>query len=315
MNAPAKPYNNLMGEIGYFLNIDKPAGMTSRDVVNRVVKFAKTRRVGHAGTLDPLATGVLVVAIEKATRLVEYVQQQPKIYEAEFLLGQSSDTDDIEGRIEHRLVSQPPTRAEIEQVLSRFQGEIDQLPPKYSALKIGGRAAYDLARKGLEVDLKPRRIRIDLIELTGFDYPRVEMTVACGSGTYIRSIARDLGEALGVGGLMSRLRRTAVGVFQIADAVGIEQLADGVHRPLADAVGHLPRLQVDAEGEIRFHQGKVFRRMDSPTDGIEVADVGDCSKEFAVFNFEGCFLGIGILLSPDPPEFRAVKGGFAASAD
>lgn len=313
MNAPAEPYNSLMNEIGYFLNIDKPAGMTSRDVVNRVVKFAKTRRVGHAGTLDPLATGVLVVAVEKATRLVEYVQQQPKIYRAEFLLGQSSDTDDIEGRIEHHPVSQSPTRGEIEEVLSRFRGEIDQLPPKYSALKIGGRAAYDLARKGLDVDLKPRRVRIDSIELTGFDYPRVELTVTCGSGTYIRSIARDLGEALGIGGLMSKLRRTAVGVFQIADAASLELLAAGVHRPLADAVGHLPRLQVDEAGEIRFHQGKAFHPAEDSAPSV--ADAKDSTREFAVFGSGGGFLGIAIRLSPESPEFRAAKGGFVAPSD
>jgi tRNA pseudouridine55 synthase len=313
MSEPAESYNNLMGEIGYFLNIDKPAGMTSRDVVNRVVKFTQTRRVGHAGTLDPLATGVLVVAVEKATRLVEYVQQQPKTYEAEFLLGQSSDTDDIEGRIDHRPVTVPPTRAEIEEVLSRFQGEIVQLPPKYSALKIGGRAAYDLARKGMEVELKPRPVRIDSIELTGFDYPRVELTVSCGSGTYIRSIARDLGEALGVGGLMSRLRRTAVGVFQVADAVGLERLAEGVHRPLADAVGHLPSVRVDAEGEGRFHQGKVFCPIDGPPKGSFVVDSAGFTEEFAVFDSGGRFLGIGIRPVPDRFEFRAAKGGFASS--
>jgi tRNA pseudouridine55 synthase len=297
-----------MPELGYFLNIDKPAGITSRDVVNRVVKYVGTKRVGHAGTLDPMATGVLIVAINRATRLVEYVQQQQKTYDATFLLGQSSDTDDIEGNVAQHSTLSEPSPAEVQQALSSFQGDIDQVPPQFSALKVQGRAAYNLARQGINVDLAPRRVRIDSIVVQSYQYPELRLTITCGSGTYIRSIARDLGQLLGTGGLMSQLRRSAIGAFHVDQAASLDHLDQAVRHSLGTAVVGYRGHMVDDEGEIRFHQGKIFTPLrgdnDSPASGSAI------DAEIAVFNRMGHFLGMAKLISLEPVTYQPIKGGF-----
>lgn len=292
-----------MSEIGYFLNIDKPQGMTSRQVVDRVGRCAGTRRVGHAGTLDPLATGVLVIAVERATRLVEYVQQQPKTYEAEFLFGQTSNTDDIEGDVVPHSVDDVPTESAVHAALAPFIGVIEQLPPQYSALKVKGQPAYRLARKGQEVDLKPRPVRIDEIEVLGYSFPQLQLRIRCGSGTYIRSIARDLGELLNVGGVMSRLRRTAIGSFRVEDAMTLDQLTSEsirlAARPLADGLGCLDRITVDDDDARRFRLGQEFPSpVQSPAD------------EVAVFDGVGNLLGIA-KPGRERGMLRAAKGGFS----
>jgi tRNA pseudouridine55 synthase len=299
-----------MNELGYFLNIDKPPGITSRDVVNRVVKIVGSKRVGHAGTLDPLATGVLVVAVNRATRLVEYVQQQGKVYSADFRLGQTSDTDDIEGNIQDQVVETAPTRTQVEEALRRQVGEIEQLPPTFSALKIKGKAAYQLARQGVEVHLAPRTVRVDSIDLLSYEYPRLSVQIACGSGTYIRSIARDVGRELGTGGLMSRLRRTQIGLFRADQASPIDQIAQAERHPLAAAMLGWPHWQVDRENERRFHQGKTFSLLDRPEN---VEPMGTKSQG-AVFNIDGDFIGIAERLSPDSLACKPIKGGFSPFA-
>lgn len=204
------------------LVIDKPAGMTSRDVVNIVQRwYPRGTKIGHTGTLDPLATGVLVLCIGKATRLADKVQAMPKRYRAGILLGATSDTDDLDGVITPRTIANPPPLAAVCKVLSGFVGSIEQRPPAYCALKVGGRRAYDLARRGRSVPLSSRTVRIDSIEILNYDWPHLEIDVACGKGTYIRSLARDLGENLGVGGLIETLRRTGVGPFRAEDGLKI----------------------------------------------------------------------------------------------
>ena len=232
------------------LNLDKPPGVTSRDVVNRVARLLpKKVKAGHAGTLDPLATGVLVVCVGPATRLIEYVQRMGKAYRSTFRLGARSDTHDVDGTVVPSADPRVPDREEIEAALAAQTGEVLQQPPAYSALKVEGRRAYDLARGGEAVELAPRPVRIDEIRILAYDWPRLEVEVRCGSGTYIRSIARDLGEALGCGAVMETLIRTRIGVFAQEDALSPgdldRQALAGALRPALDAVAHLPRIALD----------------------------------------------------------------------
>src|SRR5262245_38371438 len=242
------------------LNIDKPAAVTSRDVVNRVQRLLRPLKVGHAGTLDPLATGVLIVAIGPATRLIEYIQRLPKTYQGTFLLGRTSDTEDIEGSVVE-LPSPPiPTQAQIEAAIPRFIGQIDQRPPAYSALKIAGRRAYKMARRGDAVDLAPRPVEVYDLQIIRYDYPELELLVRCGSGTYIRSLGRDLAAAVGTGAVMSVLRRLAVGPFEVKDALATDKLDILATRShlLAPtlAVEQLPRITLDNHELSYIAQGR-----------------------------------------------------------
>jgi tRNA pseudouridine55 synthase len=287
-----------------FLNVDKPAGMTSRDVIDRVCRIVGSKRVGHAGTLDPLATGVLVVAVGKATRLVEYVHAQRKTYRAGFLLGQTSDTDDVEGTIAVRDDVVPPTQEEVERAVSTFIGRIQQTPPKFSAIKLQGRRAYDLARAGAEVEMQSRPVEVYRIEIEEYSFPKLLFEIECGSGTYIRSIARDLGEVLGVGGLMGTLERTAVGVFELKDAVSLERFEQEdwrTHlRPLLDGCAEMPTVVLDDEERRHFDAGRAFPftipGVDQPSEAALVSDT--------------TFIGIGAF-DPAAGILRPSKGGFA----
>jgi tRNA pseudouridine55 synthase len=244
------------------LNIDKPAGWTSRDVVNRVERLVRPAKVGHAGTLDPLATGVLVVCVGPATRLVPYVQEQAKQYEAAFLLGRTSDTEDIEGRVEDLAQPPVPTRDQIEQALPTFLGTIEQQPPSFSALRVRGKRAYALARAGEAIPLAARKVRIDRLQLREYDYPQMRLSVLCGSGTYIRSLGRDVARAVGTSAVMSELCRTAVGPFRLEDSTSLEALtAGGVEQqllPPAAAVGHLARVVLDDDGTRELRHGTLL---------------------------------------------------------
>lgn len=206
--------------------VDKPAGITSHDVVSRVRRLAGTRKVGHAGTLDPMATGVLVLGVNRATRLLGHLTLTDKSYAATIRLGVSTTTDDAEGEI--TLVSETDglTPESVTSVLVGFLGEIDQVPTTVSAIKVNGQRAYKLARAGEDVELPSRRVRIDEIRVTRMDLPELDVTVRCSSGTYIRAIARDLGAALGVGGHLTALRRTAVGPFTIDQAHTLDDLGE-----------------------------------------------------------------------------------------
>lgn len=246
------------------LNLHKPPGCTSRDVVNRVQKLVRPEKVGHAGTLDPLATGVLVIAIGGATRLVEYVQQQPKSYLATFLLGRHSDTEDIEGRVVELEHPPLPDRDEIQAALPQFTGEIDQVPPAYSALKVAGRRAYALARSGEQVELAARKVTIHELRLVDYAYPALQLEIVCSSGTYVRSLGRDLGRALGTAAVMSALVRTAIGPFRLDDAVSADELThESIARhmqPAGAAVSHLSRLELDHREVTELLHGRPILR-------------------------------------------------------
>ena len=233
------------------LTLDKPTGITSREAVDRVSRPLRGIKVGHAGTLDPLASGVLVVCVGAATRLIEFVQRMPKIYRTVVRLGARSDTLDAEGLVVAVEPPCVPEESEVRAALAGQVGTIAQRPPEFSALKVAGRRAYDLARAGLEVDLAPRPVTIDRIDLLGYAWPRLELEIACGSGTYVRSIARDVGEVLGCGGLVEVLVRTRIGPFAQAKASDPRALSaesiPGLLRPAVEAVAALPSVWLSAE--------------------------------------------------------------------
>ena len=252
-----------MGNLSGVLNLDKPGGMTSRDVVDLISRPLRKVKVGHAGTLDPLASGVLVVCVGSATRLIENVQRMPKAYRTVVRLGARSDTLDADGRVEVSENPPIPTEAEVRAALASQVGTIEQVPPQFSALKVEGRRAYDLARVGQAVELAARPVRIDRVELISYEWPRLEFTVDCGSGTYIRSIARDVGEALGCGGLVEVLVRTRIGPFLQSDAIDPTGLPiDAILarlQPAEVALGEMPRLRLSAGQVEAIGQGKSLR--------------------------------------------------------
>ena len=250
-----------------FLNIDKPAGMTSHDVVARVRRLARQRRVGHAGTLDPAATGVLVVALGSATRLIEYVQEQTsKRYRAAVLLGVTTDTDDAEGRALAEAPVPPLDCAAIEAALAPFRGAIQQVPPMYAALHHEGRRLHELARAGISVERPARPVTIERLDLLEWEPPLLTLDVLCGKGTYTRSLARDIGAAIGCGAHLAALRRTAVGTFTIEDAVPLDALAADADAggiapallPPERAVADWPAAQVDEAGARRIRNGQAL---------------------------------------------------------
>ena len=205
--------------------VDKPSGWTSQDVTARLRRVFDTRRIGHGGTLDPMATGVLPVFVGRATRGVEFFEHAEKSYETLLLPGVVTDTEDITGTV-LRKQEVSLTEDQVEAVLHKFRGEIMQVPPMYSALKVGGQKLCDLARKGQEIARKPRPVTIFELEFLGFQEGMVRLRVRCSKGTYIRTLCKDIGEALGCGGCMAALRRTAAGSYGIDDAIPLQTLLD-----------------------------------------------------------------------------------------
>lgn len=205
--------------------VDKPQGWTSQDVTARLRRVFNTRRIGHGGTLDPMATGVLPVFVDRATRGVEFFEHAEKTYETVLRLGITTDTEDITGTV---LTKAPVsvTREQVEAVLENFRGEIMQVPPMYSALKVGGQKLCDLARKGKEVERQPRPITIHELTLLGMEEDEIRLRVRCSKGTYIRTLCKDIGEALGCGGCMAALRRVSAGEYTIEEAVPLQDLLD-----------------------------------------------------------------------------------------
>ncbi len=240
------------------LNLDKPSGWTSHDVVARVRAVARQRRVGHAGTLDPLATGVLLVCLGRATRLVEYLMASPKVYRGRVRLGASTDTYDAEGEVvEERPVD--VERAAVEAALGRFRGPILQVPPLYSALKHDGQPLYRLARQGVTVEREARPIEVYRLSLTAWQPPELELEIACSPGTYVRSLAHDLGQVLGCGAHLAALVRLASGDFDVQSATPLaeltpERLTD-VLLPPDVALHRYPALRLDEQETARVRNG------------------------------------------------------------
>lgn len=252
-----------MAESGLII-VDKPAEWTSHDVVAKLRRFAGTRRVGHAGTLDPMATGVLVVGVEKATRLLGHLALTEKVYDATIRLGVSTNTDDAQGQVIAEAAAAAVTAERVRAGVAALTGEIMQIPPQVSAIKVDGQRAYKLARAGENVELAARPVTIHAFEITGIRHQDevvdVDATVRCSSGTYIRGLARDLGAGLGVGGHLTALRRTRVGPYDLSRASTIEQLAERCAvLPIGEAVAAaFPRRDVtDEEARVVRHGGRL----------------------------------------------------------
>ncbi|HEY4152747.1 MAG TPA: tRNA pseudouridine(55) synthase TruB [Pseudolysinimonas sp.] len=250
------------------LLVDKPGGITSHDVVSRARRALGTRKVGHAGTLDPMATGLLILGVDSSTRLLTYLVGLGKRYTATIRLGQSSTTDDADGELSEPTDATATTRAQIDTAIDALTGAISQVPSTYSAIRVDGRRAYDRARSGEKVALAARTVTVSRFEVLGETHildgagfgtylVDLDVVVECSSGTYIRALARDLGAALGVGGHLTALRRTAVGPFEVADAVAVDAIApEAMRAPAAVAEQLFPTVPLSDEQVAALTQGK-----------------------------------------------------------
>ena len=242
--------------------IDKPAGWTSQDVVSKFRGVLHTKRIGHGGTLDPMATGVLPVFVGRATRAVEFFEHAEKTYETVLRLGITTDTEDITGTVlQKQEVS--VTEQQFLDVLAQFRGEIQQIPPMYSALKINGQKLCDLARKGKEVERKPRTITIHALDCLSFDGQTARLQVVCSKGTYIRTLCKDIGEALGCGGCMESLRRVAAGAYTIQEAIPLAQLVESAQpeiylRPVDSMFTQYESVTLTEKQALRCRNGNSF---------------------------------------------------------
>jgi tRNA pseudouridine55 synthase len=247
--------DHIKNVVSGVLVVDKPVGLTSHDVVQIIRRGTGIRRAGHTGTLDPRASGVLVVLIGPAVRLSEYVSASDKRYQATIRLGSSTDTYDAEGRIVSSSSVENISEDQFEEALEQFVGEIEQVPPPYSAIKVQGRKAYEMAREGEEVNLEPRTIQVYSLELLEWAPPEVVVDVFCSSGTYVRSLANDLGEVLGSGAHLVGLRRTKSGRFTLRDAVPLRRLQESFVAgdwykyliPAAEALADWPMVELDGD--------------------------------------------------------------------
>jgi tRNA pseudouridine55 synthase len=265
------------------LNIDKPAGMTSHDVVGRIRRVARLKRVGHAGTLDPDATGVLLVCLGTATRIADFLADEGKSYRATLALGTTTTTEDASGDVIETWATDHITEDDLRAALSRFRGAIAQVPPMVSALHHEGRRLYDLARQGITVERPARLVQIDALTLCEFqpgNAAQAVLDVDCGKGTYIRTLCADVGAALGVGGHMATLRRTRVGAFCISEAIPLDavneaSIADALTRPSAALASLMAQLVIGTEQEDDIRHGRAL-----PTDlqdgtVVRVVDAAD----------------------------------------
>ena len=260
--------------------LDKPAGLTSNQALQRVKRLLKARKAGHTGSLDPLATGLLPLCFGEATKISAYLLEADKHYRTVARLGQRTDTADAEGEVIETRPVRAYTDAEIEAVLARFRGPIEQIPPMYSAVKQDGRRLYELARQGREVERPPRAVVIHALQLLGRDDAQLELDVRCSKGTYIRTLVEDIGEALGCGAHVAKLRRLGVAPYDEPEMVTLEQLEaaaeqgpqalDGFLMPVASALAHWPRVVLDADGAHYLRLGQALQVPGAPAGGLLV---------------------------------------------
>ena len=285
-------------KVNGWVNLDKPVGMTSTQAVGKVRRILNAQKAGHAGTLDPLASGILPIALGEATKTVPYAQDRSKTYEFSVTWGQQRDTDDSEGDVIARSAIRPD-QAAIEGILDSFTGEIEQIPPRFSAIKIDGARAYDLARAGEDVVLKPRIVFIDSLELQSATPNEARFVVRCGKGTYVRSLARDMAQALGTCGYVSALRRTQVGGFTEKNAISLEKLEEISNSaaseggwpsdvegllPLQTALDDIPALALKADETAPLRNGQEIGLVSRP-DFERLTQAGINSKEAVVTAF------------------------------
>ncbi|MBR7025349.1 MAG: tRNA pseudouridine(55) synthase TruB [Selenomonadaceae bacterium] len=283
-----------------FINLNKPSDMTSHDAVNHVRRIFSTRKVGHAGTLDPQASGVLPIAINRATKFIEYLADCDKSYRAEILFGIATDSGDLEGEIISRAENfHMPTADELNAALKNFIGEIEQTPPKFSAIKIHGRKAYDLARKNFEFDMPRRLVKIFRLELIGFEKNSVTIEIDCSKGTYIRSLAIDLGERLNLPATLKNLIRLRVGDFDLKKSLTLDEIkkfGEDCLLPIENCLKHLPSFELD-EKRIRAFMNGLPTTIDAP------------DEKFLRIISGGKFLGVGRI---ERGELRSSKINLAA---
>lgn len=267
-----------------FLLVDKPAGMSSHDVVALARRALGTRKVGHGGTLDPFATGLLVILAGRGTRLLQFVPSEPKIYEATIAFGAETDSDDLTGAVVREAAR--PSVAAVLAAIPALTGDLDQLPPAYSAKHVGGERAYEVARRGEAPALVTSRVHVDAWEVLEASPEALRARISCGTGTYIRSLARDLGRAVGSAAHLAALRRVQVGPFDVNDANDIEALRSGALkvRDLRDALGDLPREVLDDEGVRRIRHGMMI---DATAAGVRAALVDAQGELVAVAKRDG----------------------------
>lgn len=268
-----------------FLNVLKPPGMTSHDIVSFVRRTYGLKKVGHAGTLDPAAAGVLPVAVGRATRFIEYLADADKSYRAELTFGFSTTTGDDTGEVLERKDFVLPSQARIEEVLQSFQGEIEQIPPVYSAIKINGQKACDLARKNQQVEIPARKVFLHKLQLLTMQEASIRFDVDCSKGTYIRTLCIDIGRVLDIPSVMSFLVRTRVGSFSLQHAYTLEELRQRPQQallPISDVLAHLPSVHLEGKLPADFCNGKKIRLYEEPAQ----------AESIRVYDKDENFLGI-----------------------
>ncbi|WP_040211772.1 tRNA pseudouridine(55) synthase TruB [Clostridium polynesiense] len=274
------------------INVNKPEGITSFDVVRTIKRLCeKKEKVGHAGTLDPLATGVLPVCIGKATKIIDYVMNETKIYKAVLKLGVNTDTYDKEGSVVLTRSTEEITKEGLIKSLKAFIGEVSQVPPMYSALKVNGTRLYELARKGIEVERQPRKVHIYSIDILSFNLPYAEILVHCSKGTYIRSLCYDIGEALNCGAAMWELERRKNGIFDINSSIKLEELnSDNITENLVsleEALIKYPKIYLDDYFQKLFINGVAIQ------DKRLINTIPDSNQVYAVYSKDDALIGLG----------------------
>ncbi len=299
-------------QVSGFLIVNKPKGITSHDVVARIRKLSKQRKVGHTGTLDPMATGVLLVCLGQATRLIEYMVTSRKQYRATIGFGVSTNTHDAEGEITAQNNISTLTASQIKEALPQFTGTIQQIPPMFSAIKQGGRPLYKRARAGEIVELPPRSVTIYNLDWINWEPPDLTLDVTCSSGTYIRSLARDLGDAVGTGAHLAGLIRTANGPWKLEQATSLETLENAGFpdwkqflQPLDQAILHLPSVQLNSEATQHIIHGRQIEL--APTIAGRHADNQPPTELLRAYSSDGKFLAVLKSIDPQKNSWKPKK--------
>jgi tRNA pseudouridine55 synthase len=285
---PARPTDG-------FLLVDKSVGVTSQDAVTAVRRALGAERAGHTGTLDPFATGLLIVLLGRATRLARYAPAEPKVYDADILFGTETDTDDATGA--HTSTAAPPDESRVGEAIAQLTGTIAQVPPAYSAKQVGGRRAYAMARTGEAVTLEPVNVHVRQWDVLSHDRDVWRVRITCGSGTYIRALARDLGRLTSSAAHLGALRRVRIGPFDVVDAMNVEQVRQGVSpRPIADLIADFPQSRLDAHGVAHVRNGR-----DIPADieGARAALLDEAGELIAIAERQGESWHPSVVLAAD----------------
>jgi len=284
----------LTTDVAGLLLVDKPAGITSHDVVSIVRRSIRTRRVGHAGTLDPFATGLLVLLVGRGTRLLPFIDGEPKIYDATIAFGRETDTDDATGATTRE--APPPTERAIDEGISRLTGQFDQIPPAYSAKKVGGTRAYAAARRGKQLELAPARVVVHRWQILARDEASLSVRITCSGGTYIRALARDLGRLTGSAAHLSALRRLKSGLFDVADASTVDEIGSGAIelRPLRQAIPSLVTRELNDDELARVLHGNPV--IDEQTSVDRLALIDDNGELVAIAERSGIELRPKVVL-------------------